>query len=91
MAYWFVIGGSDKLVCDWRKGHIGSAWLYLNSFVFKYVFKYICVLRKVFIKTLMDICLNSVFKYFNEYLKTMYLNTEKIIQSSFQATLNTVV
>ena len=52
---------------------------YLNTFVFKYISKYICVFRTVFRNSLPFMYLNTVFKYFNEYLNTMYLNTQKSI------------
>ena len=56
---------------------MASAGQYLNTFVFKYVFKYICVFRTVFINTMIFMYLNTVFKCFNEYLNTKYLNTQK--------------
>ena len=51
---------------------------YLNTNVFKYVFKYISVFKTVFIDTLENRYLNTVFNYILVYLNTMYLNTSKI-------------
>ena len=51
---------------------------YLNTFVFKYAFNYICVFTTVFINTLVYTYLNTVFKYFSEYLNKMYLDTQII-------------
>ena len=60
---------------------------YLNTNVFKYVFKYISVFNyvlkyisvftNVFLDTLQNRYLDTVFNYILEYLNTMYLNTLK--------------